>query len=60
MYLEVAELARTAKANGGIVIVQVEEIVKTGDIHPKLVAVPGFLVDYIVVCEHREYLYQTH
>ena len=60
MFLEVAELARTAKANGGIVIVQVESIVKTGDIHPKLVTIPGFLVDYIVICEHKEYLYQTH
>ena len=60
MFLEVAEMARAAKANGGIVIVQVENIVRTGDIAPKMVAVPAYLVDYIVICEHQEYLYQTH
>lgn len=60
MNLEVSEIARAAKANGGIVIVQVEKIVNVGTIHPKMVAIPGFMVDYIVECRHTEYLYQTH
>lgn len=60
MWLEVAELARTAKANGGIVIVQVEQIVSNGCIKPKMVAIPSFLVDYIVKCENKDMLYQTH
>ena len=60
VYLETAEIARAVKAYGGIVIVQVEHIVCTGQIHPKMVAVPCYLVDYIVECKHPEYVYQTH
>ena len=42
-------VAQAAKACGGKVIVQVEEIVEVGEIHPKLVKVPGFYIDYVVI-----------
>lgn len=50
--------ASAAKACGGIVIVQVEKIVKAGSIAPKDVAVPGVMVDY-VFCAKPENHWQT-
>jgi len=50
--------AQAAKACGGIVIVQVERIVKVGTIAPKDVAVPGVMVDY-VFCAKPENHWQT-
>lgn len=47
--LEMLTIAQAVRANGGKVFVQVEEVVETGTIHPKMVKVPGFMVDYIVV-----------
>jgi len=41
--------ASAAKACGGIVIVQVENIVEAGSIAPKDVAVPGIMVDYVFI-----------
>lgn len=49
--LESLSVAQAARANGGIVIVEVEEIVKTGTIHPKQVKIPGIYVDYVVVMQ---------
>ena len=54
--LELSAVARAAKACGGIVIVEVEKIVKAGSLNPKLVKVGRNLVDYIVVEEHPELL----
>ena len=50
MEKEVAPLDGTAQAmavhnNGGIVVVQVEKVVQTGQLDPKLVKVPGIYVD---------------
>ena len=45
--LEALPLAMAAKNSGGLVIAQVEHIAKTGTLHPKLVKVPGALVDYV-------------
>lgn len=47
--LEMLTIAQAVRANGGKVFVQVEEVVETGTIHPKMVKVPGIYVDYIVV-----------
>lgn len=47
--LEQISIAQAAKACGGIVIVQVEKIVKTGSLHPKSVKIPGLAVDYVVL-----------
>ena len=49
MLLEQINIAHAAKACGGIVIVQVERIVKAGTLHPKAVKIPGVSVDYVVL-----------
>lgn len=46
--LEALAMAEAVKNTGGIVIVQVEDVVKAGSLDPKAVKVPGILVDYIV------------
>ncbi|GMA61999.1 acyl CoA:acetate/3-ketoacid CoA transferase [Alicyclobacillus fastidiosus] len=52
--LELLSAAQAAKAQGGKVIVQVKHVLKRGSIHPKEVAIPGYLVDYVVIAEHPE------
>lgn len=47
--LEFLPMAIAAKNSGGIVIVEVESVVKNGTLNPKDVRVPGYLVDYVVV-----------
>jgi propionate CoA-transferase len=42
------EIAAATHNSGGIVIAQVEDIVKKGSIHPKNVRIHGKLVDYVV------------
>jgi propionate CoA-transferase len=49
--LEALPAAQAAKASGGIVIAQVENLAKAGTLHPQHVKVPGVCVDYIVVAE---------
>ncbi len=60
--------AMAARRYGGRVIAQVKRVVPAGSIHPRMVAVPGLLVDAIVVDEHqrvdegqpdRDWLHQT-
>ncbi|HIU25692.1 MAG TPA: hypothetical protein IAC50_04290 [Candidatus Copromorpha excrementigallinarum] len=48
MHLEQLEMATAARNSGGIVMVQVDEIVENGTIHPQMVTVPSTLVDYVV------------
>lgn len=50
--------AMAAKASGGIVIAQVEHIVKAGSLPCKQVSIPGVMVDYVVVAK-PEWHYQT-
>ena len=50
--LELAAVARAAKACGGKVIVEVEKKVKAGSLNPKLVKVGRNLVDYVVVANY--------
>jgi propionate CoA-transferase len=57
--LEMLTCAQAVRAQGGIVIVQVETLAKKGTMHPKLVKVPGIYVDYIVVAEKPENIMQT-
>jgi propionate CoA-transferase len=57
--LEMLSVAQAVKAQGGIVICQVETLAKAGSLHPKLIKVPGIYVDYIVVAEKPENIMQT-
>lgn len=47
--------AQAVKANGGIVIVQVEDVVEYGSIPAREVEVPGFMVDYVVIAPPEEH-----
>ncbi|MDR1489367.1 MAG: hypothetical protein LBS65_02615 [Desulfovibrio sp.] len=56
LLLETRSIAQATKNSGGIVIVQVEQKVKAGTIHPKDVVIPGICVDIVVtvpeIAEH--------
>lgn len=54
--LEQLSIAQAAKRWGGIVICQVERVVKAGSLHPKSVKVPGFMVDYVVVAQPQNHM----
>lgn len=49
MHLEQLEMATAARNTGGIVMVQVDEIVESGELHPQMVTVPSTLVDYVIL-----------
>ena len=51
--LDTTSMAQAAKSSGGIVIVQVEKIVKGGTLDPKLVTIPRIYVDAVVVAEDQ-------
>lgn len=52
--LEHLPVAMAARNNGGMVIVQVERLVKRGAIDPKNVVVPGVMVDVVAVAQNPE------
>ncbi len=54
--LETLSVAQAVKANGGIVIAQVERIVKAGSLHPKSVKVPGLVVDHLVLSQPENHM----
>lgn len=54
--LEQINIAHAAKACGGIVIAQVERIVKAGSLHPKSVKIPGVSVDYVVLSQPENHM----
>ncbi|MCE5262427.1 MAG: acetate CoA-transferase YdiF [Deltaproteobacteria bacterium] len=56
-FLDVLPMAQAAHNNGGVVIAQVKRLVKARTLHPKMVKVPGHLVDAIVVVPDQEQLY---
>lgn len=53
-YSEAACIAQAVKNCGGTVVVQVEKIVKSGTLDPRLVKIPRIYVDYIVETENQE------
>jgi propionate CoA-transferase len=52
-------VATAAKNSGGIVIVQVEYITKSGTLNPKDVKIPGVLVDYVVQATDKDACWQA-
>jgi len=48
-------MAVAVRNNGGIVIVQVKEIVRRGTIHPRTVRIHRKFVDYVVKASHPDY-----
>ena len=58
LYLEALPLATAAHNCGGVVIVQVARIAERGSLHPRLVRIPGVMVDCIVQAR-EEHHWQT-
>ncbi len=56
-FLDILPMAQAVKNNGGIVIAQVQRLVKARTLHPKDVKVPGYLVDAVVVVPEQPQLY---
>jgi len=56
-YLDVLAMAQAAHNNGGIVIAQVSRLVKARSLHPRMIKVPGYLVDAVVVVPDQPQLY---
>ena len=54
--LESLSVAQAARACGGIVIAQVEHVVKAGSLHSRQVKIPGVVVDYVVVGKPENHL----
>ncbi len=54
--LEITSMAQAVKNSGGIVILQVESVVKRGSLDPKLVKIPGIYVDAIVVADLKNHM----
>lgn len=60
MTLEVLAVAQAVNNCGGKVIVQVERVVRNGTLDPKLVKIPGILVDHVVVSSSEENHMQSY
>ncbi len=54
--LESLAIATAAKNSGGFVIVQVERVAEGGSLNPKLVKIPGILVDCIVISKPENHM----
>jgi propionate CoA-transferase len=57
--LEMLSEAQATKRCGGIVVVQVKRMARRGSLHPKMVKIPGILVDCIVVVPEQEQTFLT-
>ncbi len=53
-YTQQLEMASAVHSSGGLVFVQVAQVVKRGTLRPKEVHVPKFLVDYVVCADAED------
>lgn len=59
LYLEALSVAQAAKNSGGMVIVQVERVVRKGSLPVRSVRIPGILVDVVVPVSDMAYHMQS-
>jgi len=59
VFLEMLSEAQATKRCGGLVIVQVKRMAKRGTLNPKLVKIPGILVDLVVVAPDQWQTFAT-
>jgi propionate CoA-transferase len=52
-------IAQAVHNAGGIVVCQVKRLARRGALHPQMVKIPGFLVDYVVVVPDQMQTYGT-
>ncbi|MBR0657947.1 acyl CoA:acetate/3-ketoacid CoA transferase [Neoroseomonas oryzicola] len=57
--LEMLSIAQATRRQGGIVIAQAKRLVPRGKLHPKMVKVPGILVDAFVIVPDQWQTYET-
>jgi propionate CoA-transferase len=57
--LEMLSEAQATRRCGGVVVVQVKRMARSGSLHPKMVKIPGILVDLVVVVPEQEQTYLT-
>lgn len=57
--LEMLSIAQATRRQGGIVIAQAKRLVPRGTLHPKMVKVPGILVDAFVIVPDQWQTYET-
>jgi propionate CoA-transferase len=55
--MDIHSIALAARNSGGRVLVQVREVVPAGRLHPRLVRIPGIMVDAVVACPEQQQFY---